>query len=54
MIKRAGDVIPHILSVDFKDLIQVLSLFFQINVLLVVQKQLKYNKVTKKIDTEDV
>ena len=39
-IERAGDVIPHILSVDFKkDLIQVQNLFFQINVLLVVQKR---------------
>ena len=41
-VERAGDVIPHILSVDFKkDLTTAQSLFFQYIVLLVVLKQLK-------------
>ena len=41
-IERAGDVIPHILSVDkLREIKNQQNLFFQKNVLHVVQKQLK-------------
>ena len=48
-VERAGDVIPHILSVDLKkDLRTVLNLYFLINVRLVVQKQLKNLIISQK------
>ena len=41
-VERAGDVIPHIISVDLKKRSKkALNLYFLINVRLVVQKQLK-------------
>ena len=48
IIERAGDVIPHILSVDLKKDLRIASnLSFQKNVPLVAQKRLKINVITK-------
>ena len=38
IVERAGDVIPHIVSVDLKKRKKILNLFFQKNVLLVAFK----------------
>ena len=56
-VERAGDVIPHILSVDIKKGLKIVkSLFFQKFVLLVDQKQLKSLMLLlkKRMQSEDV